>query len=134
MTKWFHLRLQIKSDRGIPFQRNNLNNLQRLLMPAKIVIITFSPPQHGEVDCWPLDCPPTPECLAPVLLPGACCPSCPAACNTNSSCGPHAGRLHAIVFLIATVFQIELWLQDFCDKRATLGGFPHPPAPLASAR
>jgi len=47
---------------------------------------------HGEVDCWPLDCPPTPECLAPVLLPGACCPACPA-CNTNSSCGPHAGLL-----------------------------------------
>jgi len=47
---------------------------------------------HGEVDCWPLDCPPTPSCLAPVLVPGACCPSCPA-CNNNSSCGPHAGLL-----------------------------------------
>ena len=57
------------------------------------------PAQHGEVDCWPQDCPPpSTECLSDqVLLPGACCPTCSHSCNTNSSCGPHAGKWEAML-------------------------------------
>ena len=87
--------------------------------------------QHGEVDCWPLDCPPTPSCLAPVLVPGACCPSCPA-CNNNSSCGPHAGWWPPSPAISHS--HMNIFLQDCCDKKATLGDFPRPPAPPAYAR
>ena len=31
--------------------------------------------QNGEIDCWPMECPPT-FCSAPILRPGHCCPSC----------------------------------------------------------
>ena len=91
MTKCSDLRLRIESDRGLWeiiqiicwFQYPM--HLMHICARENIFLA-----QHGEVDCWPLDCPPTPSCLAPVLVPGACCPSCPA-CNNNSSCGPHAG-------------------------------------------
>jgi len=52
---------------------------------------------HGEVDCWPQDCPPQ-SCNHPVRKPGACCPSCPGqdSCGDsgkNSSC-VHGGLIH----------------------------------------
>lgn len=31
--------------------------------------------QYGEVDCWPMECPPT-TCARPVLAEGDCCPRC----------------------------------------------------------
>ena len=31
--------------------------------------------QYGEVDCWPMECPPV-ACAAPVLAAGDCCPRC----------------------------------------------------------
>ena len=31
--------------------------------------------QNGEIDCWPIECPPT-FCSHPILRPGHCCPSC----------------------------------------------------------
>ena len=43
-------------------------------------LMTF---QHGEVDCWPLDCPSL-SCQLE-LQPGACCSSCRGDC-ANSSC------------------------------------------------
>ncbi len=33
-------------------------------------------PQHGETDCWPMECPPV-YCSHPVRLPGDCCLRCP---------------------------------------------------------
>ncbi|KAG8224795.1 hypothetical protein J437_LFUL002240 [Ladona fulva] len=36
----------------------------------------------GEVDCWPLECPPL-TCQSPVLSPGDCCPRC-----EDDPCGP----------------------------------------------
>jgi len=53
---------------------------------------------HGEVDCWPLDCPPT-TCSHSSLLPDTCCPSCSpcfsnsSSSNTSTSCGPQVGLL-----------------------------------------
>jgi len=52
---------------------------------------------HGEIDCWPQDCPPQP-CNHPLRKPGACCPSCPGhdSCGEagkNSSC-VHGGLIH----------------------------------------
>ena len=29
----------------------------------------------GQVDCWPMDCPPV-QCEHPVVSPGDCCPRC----------------------------------------------------------
>jgi len=52
---------------------------------------------HGEVDCWPRDCP-TLTCSHPVTTPGLCCPQCSdqrqdGDCNqgTNTSCGLQVG-------------------------------------------
>ena len=38
--------------------------------------------QHGEVDCWPQDCPPLP-CARPQHRPGTCCP----VCEGGDTCG-----------------------------------------------
>ena len=38
--------------------------------------------QHGEVDCWPQDCPPLP-CPRPQHRPGTCCP----VCEGGDTCG-----------------------------------------------
>ncbi|XP_034247207.1 protein kinase C-binding protein NELL1-like [Thrips palmi] len=46
---------------------------------------------YGEVDCWPMECPPLPTgCAAPVLAEGDCCPRCEdydgdAPCSLDSS-------------------------------------------------
>ena len=73
----------------------NIVEKANILSAFCLIITNF---QHGEVDCWPQDCPPTP-CTSPAHLPGSCCPSCP---NTplpytlgNSSCGVQAGLLRS---------------------------------------
>ena len=42
-----------------------------------ISFATFFPSslQNGEIDCWPIECPPT-FCSHPILRPGHCCPTC----------------------------------------------------------
>ena len=62
--------------------------------------------QNGEIDCWPLECPPV-FCPHPILRPGHCCPQCldgveghhlgglvlDKGCrNTSSSSCSHMGR------------------------------------------
>ncbi|XP_054266741.1 protein kinase C-binding protein NELL2-like isoform X1 [Macrosteles quadrilineatus] len=54
----------------------------------------------GEVDCWPMECPPT-TCPDPLLTPGDCCPRClndPCALEpSNTTSGQpctYAGRLY----------------------------------------
>ncbi len=41
--------------------------------------------QHGETDCWQMECPPV-YCSQPVRLPGDCCPRCPEndPCSADS--------------------------------------------------
>ncbi|XP_075212261.1 protein kinase C-binding protein NELL2-like isoform X2 [Lycorma delicatula] len=53
----------------------------------------------GEIDCWPMECPPV-SCSTPLLTPGDCCPRChDDLCTFNSSAGvgqpcAYAGRLY----------------------------------------
>ena len=42
--------------------------------------------QHGETDCWPMECPPVHQCSHPVQLAGDCCPRC----LDNDPCSPVA--------------------------------------------
>nr|CAD7260549.1 unnamed protein product [Timema shepardi] len=58
--------------------------------------------QGGEIDCWPMECPPF-MCSEPILTPGDCCPRCdddPCALDStgNTSTGglpcTYAGRLY----------------------------------------
>ena len=80
--------VQISSKQCLDLKKDRVN--------IQMWNLSLFPAQHGEVDCWPQDCPPpSTECLDQVLLPGACCPTCSHSCNTNSSCGPHAGKWEA---------------------------------------
>lgn len=45
---------------------------------------------NGEIDCWPMECPPT-FCSAPILRPGHCCPSCD---NKSSGLQPLRSSCH----------------------------------------
>ena len=38
--------------------------------------------QSGEIDCWPLECPPT-FCANPILKAGHCCPVCEVAFSAS---------------------------------------------------
>ena len=53
--------------------------------------------QNGEIDCWPMECPPT-FCSAPILRPGHCCPSCD---NKSSGLQPLRYRQSIKRFLVA---------------------------------
>lgn len=64
------------------------------------VLILFF--KYGEVDCWPMECPPL-SCSDPVLTPGDCCARCHddpcsldtfnASTSTGQPCA-YAGRLY----------------------------------------
>lgn len=59
------------------------------MMTTAISWVMTVPPlfQHGEIDCWPVECPPV-ACSQPVLRPGDCCPRCeddPCALEVNAS-------------------------------------------------
>ncbi|XP_068249419.1 protein kinase C-binding protein NELL2a-like isoform X1 [Palaemon carinicauda] len=52
---------------------------------------------YGEIDCWPLECPPV-QCSSPEKMPGDCCPRCPddpcmAPEGTNTSIGANEPML-----------------------------------------
>jgi hypothetical protein len=90
---WFlYLQFAICNDCCYPYNEVDKANI---LSAFCLILMYF---QHGEVDCWPQDCPPTP-CTSPAHLPGSCCPSCPDTplpCTSgNSSCGVQAGLLRS---------------------------------------
>ncbi|KAK1335156.1 LOW QUALITY PROTEIN: hypothetical protein QTO34_004736 [Cnephaeus nilssonii] len=84
----------------------------------------------GSVQCLARRCPP-PPCAEPVLLPGACCPQCPAApsgCPRPGGLDPARHREH--FFLPGEPCRRCLCL----DGSASCQRLPCPPAPCAHPR
>ena len=54
--------------------------------------------QNGEIDCWPMECPPT-FCSHPKLVPGHCCPICEEELNQQPLNLPESNDIERLSWL-----------------------------------